>query len=171
MTNVKEKYEKWTEKVMSGDHRYYMITRSNDNRWYFVSGNHAEPILSLRIATDEGKGFCMKYESLVNHTEREIFNSTIIVKDDNKMIVHIGNEEQAFGLKDVYCPVKAIVIHCKMAYLHAFIFGSQASCALNTVLASVSDSEDAIEDCMSEFYYALKSVRPVEHENEEVSDA
>ena len=166
MIDINEKYEKWTEKVMSGNSSYFMISKSNDNCWYFVSGKHAEPIHFFRIATDKGNGLCSEYEYTTKKKDPESIDFTIIVKDDNKMIIQVGNEKRAFGLKDVPCPANAIAIHCKVSHLHIFLFGSQASNTINTVLAPVIDSEDAIEDCMSRFYSALHSTKPIESEDE-----
>ena len=171
MNIINEKYEKWNEKVMSGDSNYFMITKSNDNRWYFVSGKHVEPIHSLRIATDEGNGWCSEYEYSTKQTDAEYITFTIIVKDDSKMIIQIGNEKKAFGLKEVPCPVNAITIHCKMSHLHVFLFGSQGSNSINTVLAPVIDSEDAIETCMSKFYGSLRSAKSIGSECEVTFDA
>ena len=165
MEKLKEKYEKWMEKVISGDRRYFMITRTDDDRWYFVSGNHAEQILSLRIATDEENGLRSEYEYSENHVESEKMSFTIIVKDDNKMIIQIGDEEKAFGIKDAPYPVKSIVVYCKTATVHTFLFGSQPACVINTVFVSVSRNEDTIEPCIEGFYRELKSARPAAPES------
>ena len=157
MMSVKEKFEKWSDKVMTGARDCFAITR-NEGGWYIVSSNHAEQILSLRIAIDEGNGLRSEYEYSVHKQEPDQMNFTIIVKDDNKMIVQIGDEEKAFGLKDCPYPVNLIVIHCKTAGVNTFLFGSRQSGMINTTYAPVWSAEDAVDHCMEGFFRELKSV-------------
>ena len=170
MTNIQEKFEKWADKVQSGNFNYFMIKRFGDECWYFVSGDRVAPILSLRIATDEGDGFWLEYEYSADKPENEKLAFTIIVKDDDKMIIREGERDMAFGIKDVPFAAKNIIIHCRTAEVHTLLFASQSAGVVNAVYSTVIPAKDPIEPCVDMLFGGLKRERPIQSGQEGMTD-
>ena len=61
MTNLNEKYLNWVRKVKEGKKNYTMIARCEEG-WFLIGQNHAEPIISLKVAADRGYGLKPDYE-------------------------------------------------------------------------------------------------------------
>ncbi len=162
-----EKFMKWTEKVKAGNKDYFMITRANDDLWYFLSGKHAEQILGLKVMIDEGHGFRPEYEYSVKKPETDKMAFSAVVKEDTKLIIRDRNGAYSFGIKDVASPARAVLIYCRTEHVHTFLFGSNPNCKVSTIFATAFEVEDAVDQCMDELYDELKKARSITPEQEE----
>ena len=165
-----EKFVKWTEKVRAGNKNYFLITRFSDDLWYFLSGKHAEQILSMKVMIDKGHGFRPEYEYSVKKPETDRMAFSAVVKDDAKMIIQDGNGIYSFGIKDVHAPAHAVLIYCRTENIHTFLFGSNPNCKVSTIFATAFEVEDAIDQCMDELYAELKKARSITPEQEASND-
>ena len=170
MMDLNEKLMKWTEKVKAGNKDYFMITRANDDLWYFLSGTHAEQILSMKVLFNEGHGFRPEYEYSVKKTETDKMAFSAVVKDDIKMIIQDGNGMYSFGIKDSASPARAVLIYCRTEHVHTFLFGSNPNCKVSTIFANAFEVEDAIDQCMDEIYSELEKSKSMPPETEEQND-
>ena len=170
MNNIQEKFEKWADKVQSGNYNYFMIKRLADECWYFVNGDRVAPILSLRVATDEGEGLHLEYEYSVDKPEIEKLAFMIIVKDDDKMIIQESGKNLAFGIKEVPFAAKNLIIHCRTAEVHTLLFASQSVGKVNAVFTTVIPAQDAIEPCIDMLFGELKRVSSIPQKQEVMID-
>lgn len=152
MTDLKEKRINWLEKLKEGDKRFMMITRANDDQWYFVGNKHAEPVISLKIAIDKGHGLEPEYVYDCDLPETDKLKSTILIKEESKMIVEDSNGLYAFGMKDTPSPAKAILIYLLTNTMHTFVFGYETACSVNIIHALSLEEKDAVYHCMREMF-------------------
>ena len=170
MTSIQERFDKWADKVQSGNYNYFMIKRLSDECWYFVNGDRVAPILSLRVATDEGDGLRLEYEYSVDKPEIAKLAFTIIVKDDKKMIIRESGRDMAFGIKDVPFAAKNVIIHCRTAEVHTMVFASQSVGMVNALYSTVMPTKDAIEPCVDALFGGLKHECSIQPEQEGMAD-
>lgn len=147
MTNLKEKQEKWLLNLREGDENYLAVARG-EKGWYLLSHRTAEPVAALMIMIDDGNGLRPEYYYSFAQSDVNPLDTTIVIKDEKKMILSDKNGCYAFGIKDIKSPAKAIFVYLRTAKLHTFIFAHQEACSVNMLLDLVREEKDATARCM-----------------------
>lgn len=129
-----------------------LITRTEDNSWYFVGNKHAERIITLKIAVDRGRGLEPEYLYDFGVPEVDKLGCTMIIKDGSKMLYEDNNGICAFGIKEVQSPAKGIFVYLRTESMHTFVFGNEKACSADDVHAISSGKEDAISICMTDIF-------------------
>lgn len=151
MTNLTEKRNAWIQKLKEGDKRFMMITRVDD-QWYFVGNKHAEPIISLKIAIDKGHGLEPEYVYDCDLPETDKFKTTVLIKEESRMILEDSNGLYAFGMKDTPSLGKAIFMYVLTNSMHTFVFGYETACSVNIIHALSLEDKDAVYHCMRDMF-------------------
>ena len=128
-----------------------MITRVDD-QWYFVGNKHAEPIISLKIAIDKGRGLEPEYVYDCDLPETDKFKTTVLIKEESRMILEDSNGLYAFGIKDTPSPAKAIFMYVLTNSMHTFVFGYETACSVNIIHALSLEEKDAVYHCMRDMF-------------------
>ena len=150
--NITEKYNNWLEKAKSGDKHYMFLTKTSDNLWYLVSNMRAEPIKTLKVAIDDGQGLHPIYLYDTGKPEDGEFKSTIVIKNDSKMLVANANEIDAYGIEGSKPSVKALFIYMRTWNIHNILFAHEQATKINVVYDYAVEDEDALWHCMVDMF-------------------
>ena len=145
MKKLNDKKTKWLKKLKEGNEQYIMIARDED-QWYFIAENHAEQILSMKIAVDEGYGLRREYIYDISESEIDAMSFAAIMKDERELLIEDINGLVAFGIEEVESPAEAIFIYFRTERRHTFVFGCQECCSLNMLRAM------PLENCGEDTY-------------------
>ena len=149
--SITEKYNNWLEKAKSGDKRFMFLTKTGDNHWYLVSNTRAEQIQSLKIAADHGNGLLPIYLYDSDGTETGEYKSTIVIKNESKMLVANEAQIDSYGIEGQKALAKALFIYMKIGGIHTFLFAHEKAPRINIVYECATQ-EDALWHCMVDIF-------------------
>ena len=150
--NFTDKFHNWIDKAKKGDKDYMFLTKTSDNLWYLVSNMRAEPIKSLKVAADNGQGLHPIYLYDAGKSEEGEFISTIVIKNDSKMLVASANEINAYGIEGSKPSVKAFFIYIQTDGIHNILFAHEQAKKINVVYDYTIEGGDAIWYCMVDMF-------------------
>ena len=157
MSTSNEKYASWLEKGQTGDKRFMIITKTSNNLWYLVSNHRAEPLTVFRVSADRGDGLLPIYQYEAGKPETGEFKSTIVIKNEGKMMVGNATEISGYGIPEATASARAIFIYLKTSNIHNIIFAHEKAHRINMVFDCAEDG-DALWHCMADMFSFPKSV-------------
>ena len=152
-----EKYINWLEKGKAGDRRFMIVTKTSNNLWYLVSNHRAEPITALKVAEDHGDGLLPIYQYEAGKPEIGEFKSTIVIKNENKMMLGNATEISTYGITEATASARAMFIYLKTGNIHNIIFAHEKAHRINMVF-DASENDDALWHCMADMFPLPTSV-------------
>lgn len=160
MTKLNEKQELWIEKLKEGDKRFTVISRCNDERWYFAGGKCSEQILSLKVAIDRGNGLAPEYiyDFGAPEPNKPLYN--FLIKNDSKMIFEDSNGTYSLGIKGEISSIKGIFIYIRTKEMHTFIFGNEKASSIKVIYKEAVETEDAISYCVLDIFASTSTESP-----------
>ena len=146
------KFNNWLEKAQSGDKKFTLLTKTSDNLWYLVSNNRAEPIKSLRVSADFGSGLQPIYSFDQGASEAGEFQSIVVVKNDEKMLVSDGNEISAYGIEGAKASARVLFIYLRTCNIHNILLAHEKACKVNVIFDYAVEDNDALWICVSDMF-------------------
>ena len=156
MTDLKEKQTRWLNKLMEGDEHIMAITRC-EKEWYLVSKHHSNKIQSMLIMSDDGNGFQPDYCYFSSDGDTSDLNSTIVVKNEKKLIYNVNEKFFSCGGEKIDPAGKSLIIYVRTERYHVWIYAHKDAPSVTVTMDMVLGSGNATNLCMDLLISSMKA--------------
>ena len=148
MTKLEERKEQLLKQMKEKNTHCEMITCQED-QWYFLSNHEAYPILSIKIAIDDGDGLRSDYAYSADQTDWVRLFFIALLNEERELIIQDGNGLYSFGIHEFQSSAQAILICLRTEEKYIFIVGQQERCSafrFNALPMELKDESTLIMD-------------------------
>lgn len=146
--STNEKIKKWVQKAFQGEKGYELIVQKN-GEWRYYSENYSAKLNSFTIVFEEDGIFRFLYEWDSKETVEQK-QLLVVIKEQKKMMIGIGENVLVFGFPDLKCGIGKIMVLYEGEGVGTIAVASAELSELSIVNYLQSNEHDILQDTIKE---------------------